>query len=259
MSPSAPPPPPLTPAQRALFEKEPGLAEEAAEAGRRALGTASFLHLSWEEMVSIATIGALEATVTWNPTAGSSYRTWGFFAALHAVLDAGRVEHQRYAKTRALLRASAMAFFAQAEVGIDLGVDTEASLTDKLHGFSNSVVGLAMLEVAAARPTTGGEDEVAELEAAARAGDALREVLPEVGSDERRMLELRFGEQRPLTEVAAVMGVDARGYRTFVRRFHAVVAALREGLEKRGIRELPPWREAVSGRALAEAPSPPSE
>jgi len=255
---SVPPPPPLTPAQRALFESEPNLAEEAAAAARKTLGAVRFRHLSWEDLVSIAAVGAMEATATFNPATGSSYRTWGFFAAVHAVIDAGRTEHERHAKTRALLRASAMVYFAQAQAAVEIGVDTDASLTDKLHGFSNPVLGLALLEVAAAKPTTGGEGEAVEIEAAARAGDALREALPESGSDERTMIEMRFGKQMPLTEVAAAMGVDERGYRTFVRRFHAAVAAVREGLRQRGIRELPPWREGVSGRALAEVGDAPS-
>jgi hypothetical protein len=35
---------------------------------------------------------------------------------------------------------------------------------------------------------------------------------------------MHFAERRPLTEVAAAMGVDAHGYATFVRRFHGVLA-----------------------------------
>ena len=46
------------------------------------------------------------------------------------------------------------------------------------------------------------------------------------------------------------MGVDNRGYHTFVRRFHEVAAAVRKGLERRGITERPPWIEEVSGHAL---------
>jgi hypothetical protein len=42
------------------------------------------------------------------------------------------------------------------------------------------------LEVAALKPAGREEDEVAEVEAAALAGDALRDVLPPAGSDERR-------------------------------------------------------------------------
>jgi hypothetical protein len=91
-----------------------------------------------------------------------------------------------------------------------------------------------------------------EFEAAAVAGDALRAVLPPEGSDERRMLEMHFVERVPLTEVAAAMGVDDSGYRTFVRRFHELLASLRDGLYRRGIMEIPAWREDLSGHALRD-------
>jgi DNA-directed RNA polymerase specialized sigma24 family protein len=246
------PPPKLTPAQRKLFDDEPGLAEEAVGAVFKELGAASFRQFSWEEMVSIATLGALEATATFDPAAGTTYRTWGFFAAVHKVLQSRRQDHTQYAKAKALLYANALLYFGSASAGIALGVDTDASLWGKLHGFTNPVLGLALLEVAAHEPTVGGEHEIVEREAAARAGDALRQVLSGLGSDERTMIEMHFGERKPLTEVAAAMGVDKQGYRTFVRRFHEVLATLREGLARRGMREMPPWREDASGRALRE-------
>ena len=176
----------------------------------------------------------------------------GLLAAVHKVLQAGREEGRRYAKARALVRASAMAYFGRASASVEIGFETDASLTAKLNGFTNPVLGLAMMAVATLTPTAGSADEAAEIEAAALAGDALREVLPAEGSEERRMLEMHFAQGMPLTEVAAAMGVGGPGYRTFVRRFHDVLASLREGLRERGIGERPPWREEVSGHALRE-------
>jgi DNA-directed RNA polymerase specialized sigma24 family protein len=246
------PPPELTPAQRKLFDDEPGLAEDAVNAVMKELGAAIFGHFSREEMLSIATLGALEATTTFEPAAGQAYRIWGFFAAVRRVLDCRREDHARHAKTRALLRANVLVYFGSASAEVEVGVDTDASLANKLHGFTSPTLALAVLEVAAQEPTTGGEDEVVEREAAARAGDALRQALPAAGTDERRMFDLHFGEHKPLTEVATAMGVDKAGYRTFVRRFHEALAALREELAKRGIKKIPPWREDASGRALDE-------
>ena len=245
-----PPAPALTPEQRGRFDDEPGLAEEAVAAALSAMGPARFRHLSRDELLSIASIGAMEAATTFDPTRGDTYRTWGFFAALHAVLEGAREEQRRYAKVIALIRASAMVYFAETDVGVEVGVDTEASVKEKLHGFTNPLLGLALAAVAAAKPETGGQDELIEREAAARAGDALREVLQDLTADERRMIELRFVEEKTLAEVAAAMGVHARGYRTFVRRYHELLASLREGLSARGIREMPPWIEEVSGHTL---------
>ena len=55
-----------------------------------------------------------------------------------------------------------------------------------------------------------------------------------------------------MSEVAAAMGYEGGRYRTFVRRFHDALAALRTGLKKRGIKERPPWRRGVSGHALGD-------
>lgn len=176
---------------------------------------------------------------------------WAFFAAVHALIESVREENKRYARQMTMLRARVLSYFAETDVGVELGVDTEATIAEKLHGMTDPVLGLALAEIATAKTTTGGEDERVELEAAALAGDALRQVLPPAGSEERRMLEMHFVEQRPLTEVAAAMGVDAHGYSSFVRRFHGVLASLRDGLAKRGIKERPPWREEVSGHVLA--------
>jgi DNA-directed RNA polymerase specialized sigma24 family protein len=250
--PARPGPAELTPAQRALFDGEPGLAEEAALAALKGAGEARFRHLAWEEMVSIASVAAMEATATFDPATGEPYRTWGFFAAVHAVLESWREEGRQYAKARALIRASAMVYFGRASASVDIGFETDGTLTAKLHSFTNPVLGLALEEVAALVPTAGGEDGAAEMLAAARAGEALRAVLPAEGSEERRMLEMHFAQRMPLTEVAAAMGVEGSKYRTFVRRFHEVLASLRDGLRKRGIAEMPSWREGVSGRALEE-------
>jgi RNA polymerase sigma factor (sigma-70 family) len=248
----------LTPAQRALFESAPGLAEEAAHVAVRGAGEARFRHLSWEEMVSIATIAAMEATTTFDPAGGESYRTWAFFSAVCKVIDAGREESRRYAKVKAAIRANAMVYFGRVAAGeVEIGVDTEASLTDKLYAVTNPVIGLALLEAAVSRQVAGEEDEVAEVDAAARAGEALRQALPAEGTDERRMLELHFVQRKPLAEVARDMGVDARGYRTFLRRFDQVLAGIRDGLLRRGIAEMPPWREDVSGRPLGLRDEPP--
>jgi DNA-directed RNA polymerase specialized sigma24 family protein len=192
-----PPPPPLTPEQRALFESEPDLAEAAVAAAIKDLGKEGFRHLSRDEMLSIATIGAMEAATTFDPASRAKYRTWAFFRALHAVLNASSRERRRHAKTNALLRANVTAYSGRATAEVEIGVDTDASLVDKLHGFSDPVLGLALLEVAAFKPSAGGDDEV---EAAALAGDALRDVLPPVGSAERRMLEMHFAEKMPLSE-----------------------------------------------------------
>ena len=110
-----PPPSPLTPAQRALFDSEPpDLAADAADHGYRELGGKCFRHLSRAEMLSIATIAAMEATVTFDPALGAKYRPWAFFRAMGAVLNAAKREGMQYRKTNALIRAHMMAHFGRA-------------------------------------------------------------------------------------------------------------------------------------------------
>ena len=249
---AAPPPTALTPEQLARFHSEPGLPEAVVAATVKAMGESLFRHLERDDLLSIARIAVLEAAAKYDPALGSSYSTFAFFTAVSKVLLSAREEHQRYAKARGMVRASVLMYFAQASVGAEIGVETEETLNAKLHGYTNPVIALALKEVAAIEPTVGGEDEPVELEAAARARDALREALSRCAADERRMLELHFRDGLPLTEVAAAMGVEPRGYRTFVRRFHDALAAIREVLAKRGIPERPPWREAVGGEVLGE-------
>ena len=64
------------------------------------------------------------------------------------------------------------------------------------------------------------------------------------------MIDMHFVQGLPLTKVAEAMGVDKSKYWTFWRRFHALMASLREGMEARGIERRPAWREDVSGSGL---------
>jgi DNA-directed RNA polymerase specialized sigma subunit len=240
----------LTRAQRALLDAEPDLPERAARAAVRSYGEARFCHLSWEERIAIAALGVLEATRRYDPSRGQTYRDWAFFAGVNRLLDAGREERAAYAKARALVRAAALSHFAEAQPRVEIGVDTTESLAAKLAAFSDPLVGHALMALAVAPLSEGGEEELVEREAAARAAEALRAALPPPGTEERRMLELHFVKRAPLTEVAASLGVPEPGYRTFVRRFQEVLAALRRRLREGGIDELPPWREDVGGAPL---------
>ncbi len=171
---------------------------------------------------------------------------------MHAVLHAGRDERARYVKEKALLRATVLQHFATTGEEIELGWDTDEEIRSKLHGFNDSVLGVAVKIVASMDPAESDRDEVAEHEMAARATDALREVMPAPGSPERTMIELRFAKQMPLKDVAQVLGVAPSGYSTFTRRFAEVLARIRGALLRRGITELPPWLDDVSGQALGD-------
>lgn len=240
---------PLTAAQRALLDAEPELPARVVSAAMRC-GAGRSAGLGWEELMSIAAVGVLEAARRFDPARSASFREWAFFNGLHHVLDAARDERQTHGRAVARLRAAAMTYFADAEAKLELGVDTTESLAAKLAAFCDPLVGLAMMEVATGPAGTGGEDELVEREAAARAGAALREVLPPPGSEERRMLELHFVKRAPLSKVAEAMGVPESGYRSFVRRFHLVLGELRRGLAERGLHEMPPWREDLGGTPL---------
>jgi RNA polymerase sigma factor (sigma-70 family) len=248
---AVPTPGPLTPEQRALFDSEPSVAADAAAAACKELGGPGFRHLERDEMLSIATIAAMDAARTFDPALGAArYRAWAFFSAFERVIDAARRDGVQYKKARALVQAHAMAYLRRATVAeVEIGVDTDESLTDKLHDFSNPMLGVAVAAVAAGTPA-GDVDEAAEVEAAAMAGEALRAALPPVGSDERQMLEMHFVRRMSLGQVAAAMGVGERQYCTFTRRFDRALASIRAGLLQRGVYEMPPWRVDVSGRAL---------
>jgi DNA-directed RNA polymerase specialized sigma subunit len=243
----------LTPAQRALFDSEPGIAYEAADAAWKAAGPQRWRHLTFDEVVSIATIGALEATATYDSDEALTYRCWAFFSAVHAVFHAGRDERARYVKEKALLRATVLQHYARTGENFEIGWDTEEEIAGKIHGFSDTVVDVAAKIVASMEPAERAVDEVVERETAAAAGDALRELMPEPGSPERAMLEMRFTQHMPLTQVAEAMGVAPSGYSTFVRGFHKLLAKIRAGLKARGITEMPPWLEDVSGQALGDS------
>jgi DNA-directed RNA polymerase specialized sigma24 family protein len=244
--------PVLTLAQRRLFGNEPDLPGKAAAASVEAAGESVFRHLEFDELVGIATIAAMDATATWDPEGPAPYRAWAYFGALRAVLDNARWENRAHEKVRALLRASALVYFAGARTGVSMGIDTETSLAGKLDDFTNPVVGLAIAHVVTMERATGGEDEVIELETSALTGDALRELLPARGTLHRKVLHLHFVRGMSLSKVAAALGYEASAYVTFWRDFHALMAWFRDGLAARGIDKRPAWREEVSGRVLGD-------
>jgi DNA-directed RNA polymerase specialized sigma24 family protein len=242
----------LTPAELALFQSEPGLPAQAAKEASKAAGMKVFDYLKPGDLAAIAAVGALEATRTYDPAGETPYRAWAYFNAVRAVLDAARWENRAHAKIRALLRASACVYFAGAPVGVDVGFETDASLLEKLHGFTNPVLGLAIAYVATLEPETGGEDEVIAVETAARTGDALRELLPAPGTVQRQVIDLHFVQGLSLAQVAEVLGYEKSAYTTFWRNFQALMSWLRTGLVARGINQRPAWREEVSGRVLGD-------
>ena len=238
--------PTLTPEQRALFDSAPGLAARAVAAVANERGISQEYDA---EPLSTATVAAMEATVTYDARRGVSYDQWGFFHACYAIYNTFRDDKSHHTKMLALVRAAFLVHYAHATETFDLFGDTEAAYEEKLHGFSGSPIGHALLYVATLVPTTGGDDDDAvERLAAARAGNALRQVIDGLQPEERRMLDLCYEDGNPMTEAAAILGED--DYRAFTYQFHKLLARLKVRLSALGMREMPSWREDISGKAL---------
>ena len=67
---------------------------------------------------------------------------------------------------------------------------------------------------------------------------ALRSALDELDSSDRQLLALRFGDDRPVREIAAVLGVPT--FFGVYRRLDSALGALRGALAQRGVEEPDP-------------------
>ncbi len=245
-------PPTLTPRQRARFDEVADVPEKAVPAAIKHYGRRTFRHLSDKAMLSTAVVAVMEAAASYNPTKGSTYRGWAFFSAIRALLEEARDESKRYGRVVAVLRAGLMVHAAQVDERIEIGVDGVDELTAKLHRASDGFYARALLELSASDPpvVSDAEEDRALHEAAVWAGEVLRKALAAFNPPQRTVLHQHFAERKPLTEIAAQMGVPAPRYSTFVRRFHELIAAVGVRLRELGMIELPPWSSELSGTAL---------
>jgi DNA-directed RNA polymerase specialized sigma24 family protein len=240
----------LTAEQEKLFESVADVCDEAVAAALREHGPL-LRHLTLDEVRSLAVIGGKEAMASHDEEKGP-LRRWAFFKALHKVLDHARDENKRDAKVIALVRATAMIYWARFTETVEIGADDEATLTAKLHGASNGFYGHAALKMVAAEPAVApdAEEDLGVRRAAAWAGEALRAVMGSLTAQERTMIEWRFREKKPLTVIAVEMGVEKPQYRTFVRDFDRLIEVMGTRLMALGMKGMPVWLPDVSGTAL---------
>jgi DNA-directed RNA polymerase specialized sigma24 family protein len=247
------PPPTVTPQQRARFDDEVAdVPAKAVAAAVKHYGRRTFRQLSDKAMLSTATLAVIEAAATFDPAKGSTYRDWTFFSAIRALLEEARDEDKRYGRVLAVLRAGLTIHAAYVEERIEIGVDGEDELNAKLGRASDGFYARALLDLAASDPPVVSDAEEDQIlrEAAVWAGDVLRRALASFDEAQRTLLDLHFALRKPLTTIAAEMGVPAPQHRTFFRRFHQLISEVGVRLRELGMIELPPWSSELSGTAL---------
>ena len=240
----------LTPEQEELFETVADVPDEAVVAVLRGHGTL-LRHLEPDELRSLALVGAKEGIVSHEEEKGP-LRKWVFFKALHKVLEHARDECKRNEKVLALVRAQAIVHWAHYHETVEIGVDDEATLTTKLHDASSGFYGRIALEMAAAEPPrdSNAEEDLGLRRAAAWAGKALEAGLGSLTPRERSILEESFRKEKPLTMIAAELGVAKPQYRTFVRDYDRLLVTLGRRLHALGMTGMPVWLPDVSGAPL---------
>jgi hypothetical protein len=250
------PPVTLTPEQHKLYhDKMADVPEEAVKAALRDYPRSMFSHLTPDDMLGYATIGGMEGVATFDPEKGAPLRTWVFYSALHKLLENVRADTKRYAKVIAMLRAKHILHLQHTGGSlIEMGVDGTDEINAKLHGVSDGFYARTALEMAAAEPPhdANPEEVVGVREAAAWAGNVTRKVVSSLEPEEASMLDEHFAkEKKPLTQIAAEMGLPRSKYRTFVRDFDLLLAKVGKRLRANGMKGLPVWIPAISGSALS--------
>lgn len=235
--------PALSPEELSRFQSEPDVPRLAVEAVCRALPAAGD-----DATLRAAVRGATEAARSWEAELGVTFRQWALF---HAVERA--FEHQRRACTGdrpllARMRAAMTEFLASHREVLDPFQDSRDRNIGRLRAFSDGLLASAAGRMAfGAQALSAGEDDVVEVEAARRTGEALSAAIAELDPADAELLRLCFAEGRSVRAVARETG---KSYGPLLERHHEILARLRARLRGRGMQ--PVWIDGVSREVFAQ-------
>jgi hypothetical protein len=214
----------LTPDQKKLVRRYPGLAERVAQEAMRRFGPIKTM----AEMVMSAHYGIARAAQSFDDTKDVEFEDWAALNALWTILDDARAEG-RQADKIAAGRAAAI-FYLRFEHRA--ARDEDAYLTEEedraeLNSYKAGVVAGYLRGIAASPPSTGGEDEMITRIDATRTATALDkahegfrpeqlELLACESEADLKALELKWGKSwwtlgRMRNKLEKIVGARLRG------------------------------------------------
>lgn len=218
--------PPLTDAQRLLITSALTMADRVARhVARRTSGA------DLRELRAVGYEALTQAARTYDPAKNASFEGFAWRRVYGAVRDAA-------AALPAFSPAGVAALDAAEEMRDDTGAFSggEAEFARHVAESCDDLAAGFTLGCASGVIQRLGEEGFILLEERVRGTAALRTALAALPGDDRRLLHLRFVEQRPVRDAAAALGVSKS---TFDRRYRALRAHLREALAAEGICAVP--------------------
>jgi RNA polymerase sigma factor for flagellar operon FliA len=225
-------PTPLTSEQQALVRAHLHLVEPiarrlAAKLGRR---------MSFEELCAWGREGLVEAARRFDAELNPNFSDFAPFRMKGAMIDAIKreVSHEKWV----ILAAQKTAFEAMSEIrrtGNPL-TDTDEILRERLESTCDFAFGSMFAALAGALARAEGEAGVVLREQYERALYALSEAMASFTPGERRLLELRYNEDKTYDDIAAELKMTFKTVRT---AHEAAVQKLGKRLRSRGVRAMP--------------------
>ena len=246
--------PALTPEQHALFVSAPHVPHRAVELVVAELGMLA----PHNTLLRVAVRGTVEAVLSHELRRDVPYADWALFHAIYRVYEhLGRAQGSD-TQAAASVRAAMAQFLAHEQRIINPVLDTRARCAAMLRDFSNGLLVAGALTLLQVEPALGAEDEVVEIEHAAFASRALREVYDGLRPEQRLLLERCFAYDETVKEAAVAMN---RSYHTVLRDYHELLVLMGARLRGMGVHEVPRWIAGLSGEVFdvpaANDPRPP--
>jgi len=215
----------LTAPQRALVEQHMDVVDKVAAKFRGAARKHGV-----DDVRSAARMGLCEAATTFDPTKGVPFPAFAWTRVIGAVMNFS----QREDKSREVIRKCLQAGDEYAEMQEDQGQieDTDGDSRQRLRDAMSGMFTALAVGFFSAAGQLAGESQWVRSRAYREAEATLREIVGSLPERDRRIVEMRYFEDRRLEEIAETLDVS---YISARRYHHAALQRLGARLAARGV------------------------
>jgi len=200
---------------------------------RLARQLAARLGFERDELVSTGHEALVEAAQTYTADRGTQFELFAWSRVRGEMLDGAAKfrAHSRGGVLRAM-RQAGQAIAETVDQGGDVLTDTDEMTVGRIEAACDDVATAMLAGFSGGFRRADPEEQLAMKQCHDLTTRALEQALASLDAQELKLIELYYGEDRPLVEVAETLGIP---YRTIRRYHHEVIERLRKRLALKGV------------------------